>query len=182
MVVSLKKIIKAANFDKDSVEAVLSTFNAVNSTSKEEVENFLRKNAYRMELDGQSATYLIINDEAQEKGYRVIDGYFTIAIKTLHFDDKISNNKRRKMTGKTDDFVPAYLIGQLAKSDSAPKGAGKSYLDIAISYIKTAAQIVGGRLIYLDCDDNLVGYYERNQFTFLQKDEEKGLNQMYLVI
>ena len=50
----------------------------------------------------------------------------------------------------------------------------------AIIHIRQAIQIVGGRLIYLDCKDELVSYYEQNGFKLLQK--QKDLNQMYLVV
>ncbi len=181
MVLALKEIIESLN-DKASVEEVLSRFNAVESSSKAEVEDFLHHDAYRMELDGQSVTYLITNDEAMSRGDTVIDGYFTIAVKTFQFSGDISKRTRRKLSGKKDSYVPAYLIGQLAKGVSAGKGDGKAYLQTAIGYIKAAINIVGGRLVYLDCNDELVEYYEKNEFKFLQKNEESGLNQMYLVL
>ena len=81
---------------------------------------------------------------------------------------------------KSDNFVPAFLIGQLAKRTSASHGFGRELLMQAIIHIRQAIQIVGGRLIYLDCKDELVSYYEQNGFKLLQK--QKDLNQMYLVV
>lgn len=182
MVFSLKEVMNAMKPNEDTLYKALSSFKAVNTKSKDEVESFLRLDACQMERDGQSATYLIVNEQTIDDGQIQIDGYFTVAIKTFHFNDSISKRKRKKISGKTSDYIPAYLIGQLAKSESAPKGIGVKYLEEAIRKIKIAINAVGGRLIYLDCEDELVDYYKRNQFAFLQKDEEKGLNQMYLII
>lgn len=182
MVLALKEIIKALDYDKTSVQEVLSSFEAVDTKSKQEVETFLRNNAYSMEIEKQSATYLIVNDDDFKNGLMTIDGYFTIAIKTLKFAEEISKSTRRKISGKKDEYIPAYLIGQLAKSKTAYARAGVDYLNTAISYIKLVSEVVGGSMIYLDCDDELVGYYEKNKFTYLQKNSESDLNQMYLVI
>lgn len=182
MVLALKEIIKSLNYDKTSVQEVLSSFEAVESKSKKEVEDFLQNHAYDMEIDKQSATYIIVDDEKCDNGEKTIDGYFTIALKTLKFTEDISNRTRRKLSGKSDEYIPAYLIGQLAKSKTACARAGVGYLQTAISYIKSVSEVVGGSLIYLDCDDELVEYYKKNKFTYLQKNKESDLNQMYLVI
>lgn len=182
MVLKLKEIIQAFNNDKASVEEVLSDFEAVNTPSKEDVETFLKSKSYDMEVAGQAVTYLLLNDHALNNNQFIIDGYFTLAIKAFEFRSEISKHGRRRLTGKSDDFVPAYLIGQLAKSSSAGHGIGRELLAQAKSYIYSAIQTVGGRLIYLDCKDDLVSYYEKNGFSFLQKQEKNSLNQMYLII
>lgn len=180
MVLKLKEIIKAFNNDKASVKEVLSSFVAVNSPSKDDVESFLKNKAIDMEEKGQSVTYLMLNDEKLKKDEYVIDGYFTLAIKAFEFCGDLSKKGRKRISGKSDDFVPAFLIGQLAKSTSAGHGAGKELLSQAIAYINNAIQIVGGRLIYLDCKDALISYYIKHGFSLLQKQND--LNQMYLVI
>ena len=180
MVLKLKEINRAFHYDKTSVEEVLSTFEAVASPSKDDVESFLKEKAFDMENTGQSVTYLILNDACYREDKFIIDGYFTLAIKAFEFRDGLSRNARRRLTGKSDDFVPAFLIGQLARSAAAPRGFGKDMLMQAIAHIRQAIQIVGGRLIYLDCKDKLVPYYESNGFKLLQKQND--LNQMYLVV
>ena len=91
--------------------------------------------------------------------------------------------QKQKIAGKSDDQVPAYLVGQLARSDVAPKGTGAMLLELAVEYIKTAQTYVGGRLVYLDCKDNLLAYYESKGFRFIQKNpDNEELNQMYIVI
>ncbi|MDE6244542.1 MAG: hypothetical protein K2M50_02675 [Treponemataceae bacterium] len=63
MVLKLKEINRAFHYDKTSVEEVLSTFEAVASPSKDDVEYFLKEKAFDMENTGQSVTYLMLNDE-----------------------------------------------------------------------------------------------------------------------
>ena len=179
MVFSLKEIIEIYNNDKTSVEEVLSTFTAADTESKCDVENFLINKAFDMEKLGQSATYIISNDEEFEKGNLVIEGYFTLALKAFHFCDT-SKRRIKKITGKGEKYVPAYLIGQLAKREGAPHGIGGKFLLFAIDYIKEAIKIVGGRLIYIECKDSFVSYYKRQGFTLLQRDNETELNQLYL--
>lgn len=40
---------------------------------------------------------------------------------------------------------PVFLIGQLARGAHGPKGAGSEYLNLALSYIATASNIIGGK-------------------------------------
>ena len=75
----------------------------------------------------------------------------------------------------------------MARSKNTFSGLGKETLIKAIEYIKGAQYYVGGRLVYLDCWDDLVGYYQKQGFKFIQKrkkPDENGdrLNQMYIVI
>ena len=181
MVFSLKEIIENFDNNKTSVQEVLSTFIAEETESKADVEDFLVNKAYDMELESQAATYIISNDDEYKNGNLVIDGYFTIALKVFHFINT-SKNKIKKISGKREEHVPAYLIGQLAKREGSPHGKGKEFLSFAIDYIKQAINIVGGRLVYLDCKDSLILYYKQQGFEFLQQNEETKLNQMYLVI
>ena len=78
---------------------------------------------------------------------------------------------------------PVYLIGQLARGKYAPKGSGGEYLDMAISYIKRASDLIGGNFIYLDCVPERQEYYERHGFAFLQKKHKRDdLIQMYTLL
>ena len=77
-----------------------------------------------MEMDEQSVTYLwlndgrLANDEYINDEY-IIDGYFILAIKSFEFREDVSKCNRKKLSGKSDAHVPAYLIGRLAKSETA---------------------------------------------------------------
>lgn len=180
MVLPLRQIIENQSIDKASVTEALSSFSC---TKDADVQKFLKDFAILFEQNQQTATFLLFNDDASKNNRLQIDGYFSLALKVFYFEDAISNRTRRKLSGKADDQVPAYLIGQLARSDNAPKGTGAKLLNLAIQYIKNAQTYVGGRLVYLDCKDELVPYYESKGFQFIQRNpERKDLGQMYIVI
>ena len=77
---------------------------------------------------------------------------------------------------------PAYLIGQLARSEKSSKGSGVQILTTALEYISEASDIVGGRLIYLDCVPDKEQYYKDNGFKILQRKHNSNLIQMYRVL
>lgn len=85
------------------------------------------------------------------------------------------------MHGKTPVLnVPTYLIGQIAKNDTALEFEGKKLIDSAVSIINNIHRDIGGRSILIECADNekLISYYKAYGFEFLQKDENDELMQL----
>lgn len=149
----------------------------------QDVMHFLTDEAISMERDGTTRTYLILNDELWAKGQIQIDGYFAIALKVLYFSKDIGKEVLEDVFGDSSrKNCPAYLIGQLARSKETRRGAGSEFLKKALAYISEASDIVGGRLIYLDCTQEKRKYYEREGFSFLQQKHNSDLIQMYRVI
>lgn len=180
MVLPLRQIIENGTIDKASVLEALSSFSCKRDA---DVQNFLQKLSIPFEEKRQAATFLLFNDDAAAGNRLQLDGYFSLALKVFSFEGSVSKRQKQKIAGKSDDQVPAYLVGQLARSDVAPKGTGAMLLELAVEYIKTAQTYVGGRLVYLDCKDNLLAYYESKGFRFIQKNpDNEELNQMYIVI
>ena len=168
-------------YDEASLIEALSSFVCVyDDSDSADVENFLKTKAISNEKMGVTRTYLIINDEAWNNGIPQIDGYFSIAMKTLWFNNVDCDIIESKFGKATIKNCPAFLIGQLARSANAPKGSGMSYLEIALSYISNASNIVGGRFVYLDCNPDRRSYYEQLGFAFLQKNNK--YIQMYKII
>ena len=189
MVLPLKEIIYDDNetLSNERVEILDKVFSSFKcSQDNKDVENFLKEKAINFEQSKESSTFLIFNDEALEKGNLVLDAFFTLALKVFSFTKDADENEKEKI-GINGNNAPAYLIGQLARSKNTVSGLGKKTLINAIEYIKGAQYYVGGRLVYLDCRDDLVKYYTKQGFKFIQKrkkPDENGdrLNQMYLVI
>lgn len=166
------------------LDKVFSSFKC--SQKNQDVEKFLIKNAIDFEKRRISSTFLIFNDEALNNGTLILDAFFTLSLKVFVFSEEASNTDKKK-AGAKNDSVPAYLIGQLARAENTKNGLGKETLIEAIAYIKKAQYYVGGRLVYLDCKDDLIEYYTKQGFKFVQKrtePDENGdkLNQMYIVI
>ena len=77
-----------------------------------------------------------------------------------------------------DGVAQAYMLGQLARSDDAERGSGRTMLDEALKRFSVGKEMFGCRMIRLDCKDELVDYYRSFKFHYIRKNEERNLNQM----
>lgn len=185
MVQALREIIELDNYDEASLKEALSMFKAVNSETEaaKDVMHFLSEDAITMEKAGSTRTYLVLNDELWQQGVVQIDGYFSIALKVLYFSKDVDSSLLEDLFS---DFrrnnCPAYLIGQLARSENSQKGTGAKILEKALEYISDAENIVGGRMVYLDCTPDKEKYYLSHGFNYLQKKHKSSLTQMYKVL
>ena len=75
-----------------------------------------------------------------------------------------------------------YLLGQLARSDDSEPGLGSSLLEDALDTINWAYLAVGCRVVRVDCTDDLVNYYIKHGFTYINKNVIENLNRMITVI
>ena len=184
MVQALREIIELDNYDEVSLKETLSMFRCVNceSETSQDVTRFLTEEAFEMEKAGITRTYLILNDAEWEKGKIQLDGYFSIALKVLYFKNIEKDILEGIFGDSTRKNCPAYLIGQLARSEKSNRGSGVQILTTALEYISEASDIVGGRLIYLDCVRDKEKYYKDNGFKFLQEKHNSQLIQMYRVL
>ena len=160
MVIPLKEILDS-NMDEALINKALSHFKC---EKDDDVKQFLQTRAIQFEKENQAVTYLSIDDKSGR-----IKGYFSLALKAFKFSGLISKRRRKNISGKNDETIPAYLIGQLARDDDAEKGFGQELLQQAIQLIRNAQYYVGGKLVYLDCKDCMISYYERQGFKLLQK-------------
>jgi len=173
------------NVDEASLKHLLSSFVCVEATSESsrDVMTFLLETSVDMERRGLTRTYLILDDEMWANDMVKIDGFFSLALKTIYFSKETDKNLIEKIFGERNKkSCPAYLIAQLARSVDSKAGKGAECLQTALSYITNAQDIVGGRLVYLDCKPERRVYYENNGFTFLQNKHNSDLVQMYKVI
>lgn len=116
-----------------------------------------------------------------------IVGFYTLSIKSLKLSNDISTNKKKKINGgflnkdnKNVNNVAVYLIGQLAKNDTYSKCiAGKELMERAMISINTCHNIIGGRIVLIECNGSkkLSQFYNNCGFEELQKDVD-GLVQM----
>lgn len=159
--------------DRDSTLKLLeslSHFRCKFRDNNMELEEYLKKKAIEFEDRNLNRTYLVLDETVDE-----ILGYFTICMKVLGFGDKVSKSKRDDLTsGSKEQFTPSLLIAHMGKSEKCNDRLRRcEILDTAISYIKRAHEIVGGRIILVECDkDNhrLKKYYTDNGFKILQEN------------
>jgi hypothetical protein len=139
-----------------------------------EVEQFLKKQALEFDKRNKSRTYLLIDENIDDE--IIIWGYYTLTLKSLKFNNGLSNSKIKKIDGFRADAIEteSILIGQLGKDYKyKDKISGSVILDYAVDDVYEVHKKVGGRIVFLECADNekVVKFYQDSGFAFLQKSK-----------
>ena len=107
----------------------------------------------------------------------VMVGYFTLANKTISVSTKKLSNTSKRRIGKFAVYYPqirkyvlsAPLIAQIGKNYTNGYNkliSGDELLGIACDKVKAVQYDLGGRYVYLECEDKpvLLEFYNRNGF------------------
>lgn len=100
-----------------------------------------------------------------------------------------SKSRLKKLKAK-NSTISAYLIGQLGKNKSIPNNVIdlESILSDVFTVVKKAQNLVGGRVVILECENNekLIHLYEKQGFQALAivngPEEEHQLATMFTCI
>ena len=167
------------------LEKIQKAFDEFECSRNEDVEHFLKDYAIANECIGASRSYLYMDKAAMEKGDLNLIAFFTLAITTTDYSG-ISNRKKRKIMGdyprvSKEDRFPGFLLAQIARDDRFKKKDldCSNLLGLAEGMIEEAATNVGGNVIYLDCIEDLVDYYQGFGYELLPEatedpDDEEG--------
>lgn len=191
LLVKLDDVLKKKT--EDETKNILSTFeNNLNS----DVDNFLHCKAIEFSKKGLSKTQLVL--ASYKNKYEIAD-YFTIANKNFSVKSrsKAISNTMRKRIAKFGTYEPNFkiyvitapLIAQLGKNTRFPSLiTGDELLELACKEVEKVQAVVGGKIVYLECEDNekLKEFYSRNGFVAFDKrpldaDEEVDFKGKYLV-
>lgn len=141
------------------------------SCSREtDLENFLNKKAILYEKTNFGKTYLVVDSNMlYGAGELSVMAYFTIAQKAVGIS-MMSKAKKRKVLGEYPgrdglNEVPAYLVGQLGRSDtySSSDISGYQILNECYHAISVAARAVGGNLVVLECREHMYDKFYKEQ-------------------
>ena len=140
-----------------------------------DVEKFLKEQSLELDRRRKSRTYLFFDEE--DSGEIIILGYFTLTMKNLPFGEGVSKTTIKKIDGFFKDVssTEAVLIGQIGKNFYCKTQiSGKTILDTAIEIVYASSDLIGGRVVFLECSNNekIVKFYKDNDFVFLQKSGE----------
>lgn len=179
---------------EDFCREILSTFSCPKNG---DVEKFLTKrSAIDFAKQGIAQTFLVY---AFYQGNQVLCGYFTFALKyIIVFRHSISKRTARRLARfamSPDDpsrfAITAPLIAQLGKNYTNGYNkliTGDELLSIALEKVKEAQMILGGKVVYVECEDveYLKTFYEQNGFVIfgrrtLDKDEKTNMRGDYLM-
>lgn len=191
-ILSLSDIL--AEKGEDFCREVLSTFSC---PMNDDVERFLTKrSAIDFATQGVSQTFLVY---ASYKKKNVLCGYFTIANKYIVVNKhSVSGTLRRRLrkfampSAEKDDLViMAPLIAQLGKNYANGYSeliTGDELLKMAEDQIRLAQRIIGGKVVYLECEDidRLKDFYSSNGYVEfgkrrLDKDERTEMCGTHLI-
>jgi len=144
------------------------------SCKDKEVEGFLKNKAFDFDVRHKSRTYLMVDEEQVNNDEPIIYGYFTLTFKTLELDETLSKNTIKKIDGFSKDIraTEAILVGQLGKNHEYQNDIdGQTILDEALDTVNDIHNLAGGRIVFLECDENpkIVDFYSRSGFIPLQK-------------
>lgn len=192
--VNLRDILLDEALGESAAKSLLSSFSC---PLNPDVEHFLRNVAIEFSKQSISSTYLIM---ASFKNTYVLAGYFTLANKIFCIDkDSLPNRKWKSRMSKFGQFdktiqiytISAPLIGQLGKNytnDYNKLITGDELLKLALDKVREMQNIVGGKIIYLECEqkESLIDFYSRNGFVnfglrALDRDETDKLSGESLV-
>ena len=139
-----------------------------------DIEHFFKRSAVPFDRQGIAKTTLVLLPEES----LVLSGYFTLANKLFRVSRGTMSNtawKRIQKFGTLSEnesvcYVAAPLIAQLGKNYSVPENQripGSELLNLAFSSIKTVQSIIGGKIVFLECEDKekLLEFYTSNGFS-----------------
>lgn len=164
---------------EENISKVLCGFQCSRDSDR---EDFLHRNAIIFEKKGMARTYLAFMDNT-------IAGYFMLSIRCVRVpkDQNFSRTLTRKMNVDPDNNVAqSYLLGQLGIADYSYKGMGADLLEDATDIVKQANELVGCRVVRVDCLDEFIPYYEQHGFRYLcvtvPTEDKPPINQMVQII
>lgn len=190
-VISLEDMYKS--MDIENVKEILNQFEC---SLNKDVEFFIKEKAIEFLKLGISKTFLVTTSYKEKQ---VIVGYFALTDKVT----KIKKNalsktlsRRIKRFSRNEDIKNYYivslpLIGQLGKNFANNYNeliSGDVLLKLACDKVKEAQQILGGKFVFIECEDKpkLRDFYESNGFVCfdkrnLEKDERDKNSGEYLL-
>ena len=182
--------------DESGESAIRELLSSFSSPLNKDVEDFLKNSAIDLAKQNVAPTTLVYAED--DVGWHMC-GYFTLTIKTVQIgkSDVGSNMfKRAKKFGTYDKetdkcTIPVPLIAQLGKN--SPRGynkliKGEELLRLACDNVIAAQRIIGGKMVYLECEDTpkLIDFYRDNGFRefsrrSLDPDEKGNFKSRYLI-
>ncbi len=167
--------------DRSQVEDAFKKFSCQHEV---DLENFLINKSILYENSQYGKTFLLVDKVLLQQGEFQIVAYYTIAMKSLDIN-QLSKKKRRKVLGGQPgrdqmNSMSAYLIGQLGRNDaySHEDMDGVTILNECYHSISTAARVVGGQLIVLECREHMYEKFYQNQ-NFLKLYDELSQDGLY---
>ena len=154
-----------------NLKELLSDFSC---PKNEEIQKFVRTNAYDFARKKLSVTYLVVNED------NYIEAIFALAHKAVETGDaSLSNSKRKKISryavldsGTGSYTVSAFLIAQFGKNyalDADKRLSGNELMDLVFEVLERVQREIGGGVVFLECEDKpqLLNFYQNEKNGFI---------------
>lgn len=179
---------------EDATKSILSSFSCPLS---KDIENFIKYKAIEFSKRTTAKTHLVFWQTEDKKSTEFV-GYYTITSKVITIDRSVlSNTEAKKLrdqgvfdSTKQEYTVSAPLIAQLGKNFTDGNDtliSGADLLQLAVNKIHKIQKEIGGRFMYLECEDNekLLTFYKKSNFKVFGKRkldrDETDVNGNYLI-
>lgn len=179
---------------EDVTKTILSSFSC---PLNKDIENFIKYKAIEFSKRTTAKTHLVFWQTDDEK-YMEFVGYYTITYKVITVDrSALSNTEAKKLKNqgvydesKQEYSVSAPLIAQLGKNYTNGNDTlidGADLLHLAVNNIRKIQKEIGGRFMYLECEDKekLLDFYTKHNFKIFGKrtldKDETDVNGEYLI-
>jgi len=172
-IVSLRNYLRRKS--EKSINELLSGFKCTKDLG---IQHYLRETATKHEVSHISRTYLIFDSEPTKR----LVAFITIAIRCINLNNEQQTSALVKKMNVNNGIAQSYLIGQFGKIDGYSKKVGEFAINFALDVITESNKLVGCRVVRLDCINALIGYYEKRGFGLLNKNNEKDLNRMVMIL
>jgi GNAT superfamily N-acetyltransferase len=140
-----------SSIEKLRRDHVLDSFDC----GKEELNNFLKKQAWNKQQANSAQTYVLAKD-------LVVNGYYSLAAGSVSHDEATERAKK----GLARHPIPIILLARLAVNKSLQgKKIGPALLKDALRRAAQAADTIGARAVLVHAkDDQAKGFYEHFDF------------------
>ena len=189
--INLRALINALG--QDEAKKILASFSCPKNP---DLQKFLHDKAIVFSTQGITQTHLVFCSYRDEP---TLVAYYSLTYKTILVKrSSVSARTARRVarygrynTGNGCYEVPAPLIAQLGKNFTNNYNtliSGDLLLDFACRKVTMVQDEVGGRIVYLECEDipKLTSFYDRNGFCnfgrrVLDRDERDLMSGEYLI-
>jgi len=144
------------------LQIVNDAFKSFSCEEERDLEVFLCTKAIDYEHSGKGKTFLLVDAVKYRDEQRLkIAAYYTLATTAIDLSN-FGENKKKKVVGdfpkrSQRDSFPAFLIGQLGRDNgySHDDLSGETIVREAFHTLRSAASIVGGKLVVLECREHM---------------------------
>lgn len=171
--ISVLSLVKTVG--EERVKRILSSFSCPLNA---EIESYLLNNAIEFARRKMSVTYLVLDDDGR------LVAYYTLSHKpALIPATSLSNTQKKKLEryARLDADsnvynVSAFLIAQFGKNYkycNTSDFTGFDLMDLAIKTLIEAQELVGGGVIFLECENKLalLNFYKNESNNFVEYGE-----------